>query len=127
MLLSRQPDIVVVGYAASVADVVAADRDAEPDVAVVDFHLPDGTGVEAASAIRRMHPNVRVVFISWDESEAAWRAAIEAGAAAFVNKTSAPIELIDAVRRVAGGAALMPPVSIANLLRDDHPRLQTKR
>ena len=108
-LLKRQPDILLVGHAASVADVAGMKRGAEPDVVVVDANLPDGTGVEAASAIRKVYPNVRVVFISPDESDAAWLAAIEAGAVALVTKSSAPIELVDAVRRAAGGAWLMPP------------------
>ena len=108
-LLKRQPDILLVGHAASVADVAGMKRVAEPDVVVVDANLPDGTGVDAASAIRRVYPNVRVVFISPDESDAAWLAAIEAGAVALVTKSSAPIELVDAVRRAAGGAWLMPP------------------
>ena len=108
-LLKRQPDILLVGHAASVADIAGMKRVAEPDVVVVDANLRDGTGVDAASAIRRVYPNVRVVFISPDESDAAWLAAIEAGAVALVTKSSAPIELVDAVRRAAGGAWLMPP------------------
>jgi DNA-binding NarL/FixJ family response regulator len=109
--LKRQPDIQLIGHAASVADVVGMKRVAEPDVVVVDSILPDGTGGDAASAIRRLHPSVRVVFISRDESDAAWLAAIEAGAVALVTKSCAPIELVDAVRRAAGGAWLMPPVT----------------
>jgi two-component system, NarL family, response regulator DevR len=111
LLLKRQPDIQFIGRAASVADVAGMKRMAEPDVAVVDSILPNGTGVDAALAIRKLHPNVRVVFISRDESDAAWLAAIEAGAVALVTKSCAPMELVDAVRRAAGGAWLMPPVA----------------
>src|SRR5207302_9066154 len=90
-------------------DVAGMERVAEPGEVVVDASRPDGTVVDAASAIRGVYPNVRVVFISPDESDAAWLAAIEAGAVALVTTPSAPIELVDAVRRAAGGAWLMPP------------------
>lgn len=111
LLLKRLPDMHLIGHAASVAAAAAMKCVAEPDVVVVDSILPDGTGVDAASAIRKLHPSVRVVFISRDESDAAWLAAIEAGAVALVTKSCAPIELVDAVRRAAGGAWLMPPVT----------------
>ena len=117
LLLSRQPDIAVIGHAGSMAALAAMDQISEPDVVVVNFHLPDGTGVEAAAAIRKSYPNTRVVFISRDESETAWLAAVEAGAGAFITRSSAAIELLDAVRRVACGASLIPPVMISELLR----------
>ena len=115
--LSRQHDIDVIGHAGSVAALAAMDQISEPDVVIVDFHLPDGTGVEAAAAIRKLYPNARVVFISPDETESAWLAAVEAGAGAFITRSSAAIDLLDAVRRVAGGASLIPPLTISELLR----------
>jgi DNA-binding NarL/FixJ family response regulator len=117
LLLSRQPDIAVIGHAGSVAALAAMEKITEPDVVVVNFQLPDGTGVEAAAAIRKSYPNARVVFISRDESESAWLAAVEAGAGALITRSSAAIDLLDAVRRVAGGASLIPPVTISEILR----------
>src|ERR1700730_4926569 len=114
---SRQPDIAVIGHVGSMAALAAMEQISEPDVVVVNFHLPDGTGVEAAAAIRKWHPNARVVFISRDESESAWLAAGEAPAGGFITRSSAAVELLDAVRRVAGGASLIPPVTISELLR----------
>lgn len=116
LLLSNQPDLVVSGYASSVADVAQLAQVTPPDVVVMDFHLQDGTGLDAAVAIRRIHPNARFVFLTRDESDTAWLAAVEAGASAFIHKSRAATDVIDAVRRVGNGASLITPASIAALL-----------
>jgi DNA-binding NarL/FixJ family response regulator len=116
MLLNSQPDFEVVGFANAVASVAALAQATDPDVVVMDFHLSDGTGLDAAVTIRRVRPNMRFVFLSRDESDSAWLAAIEAGAGAFIHKSHAATEVIDAVRKVGCGASLIPPSMISSLL-----------
>ena len=54
--------------------------DTNPDVVLLDFHLQDGTGLDAAVAIRRVVPDVRFIFLSRDDSDNALLSAVEAGA-----------------------------------------------
>ncbi|TMB99612.1 MAG: response regulator transcription factor, partial [Chloroflexi bacterium] len=56
MLLDSEPDIEVCGYGRSVAEAIHLAQQADPDLVVMDFHLPDGTGLDAAIAIRRIRP-----------------------------------------------------------------------
>jgi DNA-binding NarL/FixJ family response regulator len=116
MLLGSQPDFEVAGFANAVADVAALALVADPDVVVMDFHLRDGTGLDAAVAIRKVRPNARFVFLSRDDSDSAWLAAIEAGAGAFIHKSRAATDVIEAVRQVGSGASLIPPSIISSLL-----------
>ncbi|OLC24397.1 MAG: hypothetical protein AUJ02_02500 [Chloroflexi bacterium 13_1_40CM_3_65_12] len=122
MVLRDEADLVVCGQAGSVADAAPLVRDTKPDIVVMDFHFPDGTGPDAAAAIRRIQPNARFVFLSRDDSESAWLAAVEAGAGAFIHKSRAADDVIDAVRRVAGGDSLIAPSKIASLLSRNRDR-----
>ncbi|HYT14095.1 MAG TPA: response regulator transcription factor [Candidatus Nitrosopolaris sp.] len=116
LLLDGEPDMEVCGYGRSVAEAIRLVDDWDPDLVVMDFHLPDGTGLDAALAIRRIRPEVRFVFLTRDDSVTARIAAVEAGAGAFVHKSRAASDLIDAVRQVGNGRSLITPSMIASLL-----------
>ena len=115
-LLNDQPDITVVGSAASVAESVARAHDLKPDIALVDFRLTDGTGADAGIGIRQVWPDTRLIFLTREDSDAARFAAIEAGASAFIHKSQAASDVVDAIRQVAAGATLFTPRTIATLL-----------
>lgn len=115
-LLADDPRLQVVRRVETVAAAVAAAQEQPIDVALIDFRLPDGTGAEAATGIRRFHPEVAVVFLSADDSEPAMIAAVEAGAAGYLVKTAAGPEIVDAVRRAAEGEMLIPAPRLAALL-----------
>jgi len=115
-LLNDQPDIVVVGSAASVVDSVARAEELKPDVALVDFRLIDGTGADAGLGIRSVRPDTKLIFLTREDSDAARFAAIEAGASAFIHKSRAAAEVVDAIRTVASGGTLFTPRTIATLL-----------
>lgn len=116
LLLDAQRDMEVVGSATSVAEATTLRPQIAPDIAVMDFHLHDGTGHDAAIAMRSIFPNLRFVFLSRDSSDDARLAAVEAGASAYINKTSPAAELIDAIRKVAAGQSLISPTAIARLV-----------
>jgi DNA-binding NarL/FixJ family response regulator len=80
LLLDAQKDMLVVRKATSVAEAAALPRNLAPHVVVMDFHLDDGTGRDAAVAMREIYPSVRFVFLSRDDSDDARLAAVEAGA-----------------------------------------------
>jgi len=116
LLLDGQRDMAVVGQAASVAGAAALPRMLDPDVVVMDFHLNDGTGHDAALAMREIFPSTRFVFLSRDGGDDARLAAIEAGASAYVLKSSPGSEVIAAIRNVAKGGSLIPPAMIARVV-----------
>ncbi|HEV7963279.1 MAG TPA: response regulator transcription factor [Actinoplanes sp.] len=116
VLLGEHPDLAVVGVAGSVADVQRW-ADSEPvDVAVVDYWLPDGTGVDATAALREHWPEVAVVFLSADDSDESMLAALEAGASGYLVKSAGGSDVAEAVRRAAEGEILVPARQLAALL-----------
>jgi DNA-binding NarL/FixJ family response regulator len=115
-LLNDQPDMTVVGNAASVAESVVRAVELDPDVIVMDFHLNDGTGAEAGAQIRHIRPDVKLIFLSREDGDAAQFAAVEAGASAFIHKSKAAAEVVDAVRVVGNGGSVITPLTIASLL-----------
>ena len=115
-LINDQTDMRVVGHAGSVAESVARAAELKPDLVVVDFRLTDGTGADAAAAIRQMRPETKLIFLTREDSDAARFAALESGASAFIHKSRAAQEVVDAIRKVANGASLFTPRSIAQLL-----------
>jgi two-component system response regulator DevR len=115
-LLEEQPDIVVVGEAATAAEAVPAIGRLVPNVAVLDARLPDGHGVDVCRDVRSAHPEIAcLMFTSYDD-ETAIMAAIMAGAAGYLLKQIRGIDLVDAVRRVAAGQSLLDPAVTQTVL-----------
>jgi DNA-binding NarL/FixJ family response regulator len=102
-------EVEVVGDAGSVTEAVAAIREQEPDVVLLDVHMPDGGGVEVISRIAAEQPTVRFLALSVSDAAEDVIAVIRAGARGYVTKTISGIELAEAVRRVAGGDAVFSP------------------
>jgi RNA polymerase sigma factor (sigma-70 family) len=115
-LINDQKDMTVVGTAGSVAESVVRVTELEPDVVLMDFRLTDGTGADAGAGIRRVRPDTKLIFLTREDSDVARFAALEAGASAFIHKSRAAQEVVDAIRTVAGGGTLFTPRSIASLL-----------
>jgi len=115
-LINDQPDMKVIGQAGSVADSLARAAELQPDLVLIDFRLTDGTGADAAAGIRQMRPETRLIFLTREDSDAARFAALEAGASAFIHKSRAAQDVVDAIRTVAHGGSLFTPRSIAQLL-----------
>lgn len=115
-LLNDQPDMTVVGKAASVVESIAHAENLKPDVVLVDFRLTDGTGADAGAGIRQVRPEAKLIFLTREDSDAARFAAIEAGASAFIHKSRAASEVVEAIRAVSSGGTLFTPRTIATLL-----------
>ena len=115
-LINHQSDMKVVGEGSTVAECVPAAAEVQPDVVLLDFRLPDGTGAEAAAAIREMRPEAKMIFLTREDSDAARFAAVQSGASAFIHKSRAASEVVTAIRDVARGRMLITPRTIATLL-----------
>jgi DNA-binding NarL/FixJ family response regulator len=99
----------VVGEAEDVAPAVALIAQCLPDVVLLDVHLPGGGGQAVVTAIRAMHPQVRFLALSASDAPEDVIAVVRAGARGYVTKTISSPDLIDAIRRVAAGEAVILP------------------
>jgi len=99
----------VVGDADEVDAAVELIREREPDVVLVDVHMPDGGGRAVIDAVGRTHPDIRFLALSVSDAAEDVLAVIRAGARGYVTKTISGPELADAVTRVADGDAVFSP------------------
>jgi EAL domain-containing protein (putative c-di-GMP-specific phosphodiesterase class I) len=119
-LLDEELDMTVVGSAMTVEDGILAVRELAPDVVVVDYQLPDGDGASATRVIRAAWPQISVLMLTGSGDDLAAFEAERAGCAGYVEKTRAPDELVDTVRRVAAGGLDLPRAQLDQLpLIDD--------
>ena len=104
-------DLTVVGQAADVDGAVAACRDLQPDVALLDVHLPGGQGGGRAEVVARCAdiPRVRFLALSVSDSPEDVVSVIRAGARGYVTKSISPGDLLEAIKRVASGDAAFSP------------------
>ena len=115
-LINDQKDMKVVGQAGTVAESVGLAAELKPDLVLIDFRLTDGTGADAATAIRQLRPETKLIFLTREDSDAARFAALESEASGFIHKSRAAQEVVDAIRTVADGGNLFTPRGIAQLL-----------
>jgi DNA-binding NarL/FixJ family response regulator len=101
--------VEVVGEAGTVADAVQLIRDTDPDVVLLDVHLPDGSGDAIINAVAPERPGVKFLALSVSDAAEDVIAVIRAGARGYVTKTIAPDELAAAIERVAQGDAVFSP------------------
>ena len=121
-ILRIEPDIEVVGKGASVREAVQSARILEPDVVLLDVHMPDGSGVEAAAQIKKERPQTQVVILTSDEDETVLRAAVQAGVTGYLSKQESAGQVLAAARSAARGEALIAPYMLARLLSGLKPQ-----
>jgi len=109
-ILDAQPDITVVGEASTGAEGVAAARRLDPDVICMDVQMPDMDGLEATRQVVA-DPGIRagVLMLTTFNRQDYLVEALSAGASGFLLKNSRPAQLVDAVRALAAGDALLAP------------------
>ena len=115
-LLEAEPDLTVVGEAATAAEALARVPAVRPDVAVLDVRLPDGDGVMVCRELRSLLPDLRCLMLTSFADDDALFDAIMAGASGYVLKQIRGTDLVGAVRTVAGGQSLLDPGTTAKVL-----------
>jgi DNA-binding NarL/FixJ family response regulator len=123
-LLAEYPNLTVVGWAASVAEFVPMAEQLSPDVALVDYRLPDGTGADAAARIRANDPSAAIVILSADASDEALLASVEAGACGYLLKSASGDEIAVAIRSAAEGETLIPARTLVDVLARHRERVR---
>jgi two-component system, NarL family, response regulator NreC len=107
MMLAAQPDFEVVGEAADGAETLTAARTSRPDVVLLDFTMPGSRGTETVERLVALQPAPRVLVLTMHDDRAYAEAAIAAGAAGYVVKKAADIELLGAIRTVHHGRTVV--------------------
>lgn len=118
-VLEAEADLVVVGEAGTAAEAVAVAAASTPDVFVMDLGLPDKSGIAATAEVLRVSPSTRVLVLTMHDDIAYLRRAFEAGAAGYLLKEAADVQLVLAVRQVAAGKRYVYPTLGAALLAPD--------
>jgi DNA-binding NarL/FixJ family response regulator len=99
----------VVGEASTVSQAISSVSATQPDVVLLDVHMPDGGGRAVLEAVRRTHPQVKFLALSVSDAAEDVIGLIRAGARGYVTKTISPEDLASAIRRVAEGDAVFSP------------------
>lgn len=114
-MFDREPEFVVIGQAGSLAE--AREILDGADVAVVDLDLPDGNGAELIGELHAANPQGMALILTASADRGAYARAVEAGAAGVLHKSLRIKEIIDAVRRLEAGEALLSPNEVGELLQ----------
>ena len=116
-VLDAEPDLEVVGEASTAQEAIQKYRELKPDVAIIDWRLPDKSGTEAAAALLAEFPETKVLMLSTHIAEESVYGALQSGVRGFVVKSVTRAELLVAVRNVAAGQRHLGP-EVAKTLAD---------
>jgi DNA-binding NarL/FixJ family response regulator len=117
LIVDARPDLEVVGEAEDGEQAVALVEELEPDVILLDIRMPNLDGIEATKRIVASGSGTRILVLTTFDLDEYVYGAIRAGASGFLLKDVRPGELVDAIRVVASGNALLGPTAVDRLLR----------
>jgi len=117
-IIGEEADIEVVGQVGTVHEAVEAVRKLRPDIVLMDFSLPDGTGAEATKRIIEENPACKVVFITMSDKEEDLLAAIRSGAVGYLMKNMAPAKLVASLRSVQKGESALSRAMTLRLMKE---------
>lgn len=122
-ILADTKDIVVAGYAENGSDAIRLSRDDNCDVLLLDISMPDRSGIDVLKLVRKESPKLAILMLSMHREDQYAIRSLKAGAAGYLNKQSAPAELVNAIRQVASGRKYVSTAlaqELANQIGDDH-------
>jgi DNA-binding NarL/FixJ family response regulator len=111
LLLRSAPDITIVGEAGNGVTALSLAEQLGPDVVILDLDMPGGDGVTALHELQRRLPAVRVLILTMHAEQDRLLPLLEAGARGFLSKSAAALDLVEAVRVVAGGDVYVRPAA----------------
>ena len=114
-LVNNQPDMMLVGEAATGAEAIQLFKQHVPDVTLMDLRLPDMSGIDTLIAIRTEFPEARIIMLTTFEGDVEIQRALQAGARGYLLKNMPPSELLDVIRQVHAGKKRIPPVIASQL------------
>jgi DNA-binding NarL/FixJ family response regulator len=106
-IIRLDPGIEVSGLAGTVQEAVEVVRTLKPDIVLMDFSLPDGTGADATRMVLAEHPDCKIIFLSMSESDENLFAAVRSGAKGYLLKNMSPSKLVTTIRSVHEGESAL--------------------
>lgn len=106
-IIRSEPDIEVIGQAGSVREAIELVGLLRPDLVLMDFGLPDGTGVDATRAILKVDPACKIVFLTMSEEDEALFSAVRSGAKGYLLKNMHPSKLAATIKSVYEGESAL--------------------
>jgi DNA-binding NarL/FixJ family response regulator len=122
LILGHEPDIDVVGQAADGEEAIAIVAQQEPDVVLMDLHMPGMGGVQATREITSTHPNAHVMVLTTFDADEMVFEAIRAGAKAYLLKDASEADVLETIRAVHRGESRLAP-NIARKVIEQFRRL----
>ncbi len=116
LILSADPAIQVVGEASNGEEAVARAEELNPDVVLMDVHMPLVDGIQATQRIRLSRPQVRILMLTVSDRDQDLFGALKAGAKGYLLKNTEARQVLDAIQRVYQGEAILPPTLAARVL-----------
>ena len=118
-------DLDVIGDASEVEPAIEMIRERQPDLVLVDVHMPAGGGRAIIEGVHATHPEIRFLAISASDAPEDVVATVRAGARGYVTKTVSPADLGEAIRRVVEGDAVFSP-KLAGFVLDAFASIEVK-
>ncbi len=115
-LLASEPNLQVVGEAGDAGEALRRARELQPQVILLDNHLPGASGVAALPGLKEAAPGAQVLMLTVSEDENDLAAALRAGARGYVLKTIDGDALADAIRRTVAGESVVSPEMTGKLV-----------
>ncbi len=125
LLLSRAPDIEIVGEVGSGEEAVAAAGQVRPDVILMDITMPGMSGLEATSQIKQTNPDIKILVLTMHESDQYFFKMLDAGVSGYFVKGGSSSELVSAIRSVWRGDVFLYPTMAKKLLSDYLQRVKS--
>jgi len=130
-ILGAEPDITIIGEANDGLEAIKKARELKPGIIFMDIFMPLCNGLEACATIRQELPDTRVLILTVSESEVDLFQALRLGAQGYLLKSATVTEVVDAVRRIAAGEAMLSASMITKLVTElransDEPKLSAR-
>lgn len=115
-IINEQPDMKVIAKAKDGVEAVAQALDLEPDIVIMDIHMPHKDGLTATKEIIHNNDSIKVIILTTNNENELSLSAIKAGALGFLLKSDSDEDLLEAVRTVYNGSAFLKPDTTKQLL-----------
>jgi len=125
LILQSQPDLEVVGEAATGREAIDLVSKHHPNLVLMDLTMPDLNGMEATMAIKSQYPDVQVLVLTMHDSQEQFYRMLQAGASGYVLKGSGKNDLLGAIRVVAAGGVFLHPILATRLIQDYLHRVES--
>ncbi len=115
--LQQEPDITVVGEASSADETMTVIEATSPTVVILDIRLAGASGIELARSVRQRWPELRILILSGYDFDQYVRAAARVGIDGYLLKDAPRDSLVEALREIAMGGAVLPPTIASTVMR----------